>query len=106
MNDHEWIKRPLEEAYVQGIIDKIARTLDKYELVIPEVDDVIREIVATKPEDYFGVVVVISQTLIKYESVSPFMTELVAGVRQDFWHGINEDFEKHEGEYYVTSVTD
>lgn len=100
------MKRPLEVAYVQTILDKIGRTMDKYNLLIPEVHDALQEITSARPEDHFGAVVIVLQTIAKYESGSPFMKELSDGVRQDLWHGIDEAYEKHEGEFYITSVAD
>lgn len=102
----ELIKRPLEIQYVQGILDKLTRTLEKYELVIPEIDNMIQEIVSTQPEDHFEVVITIIEKLMKYKSASPFMNELAENVKRDFWHGVNEDLPKHEGEFYIDSVTD
>ena len=43
MSDSEWIKRPLEFQYVDGILEKLTRTLEKYELIIPEVNEMIRK---------------------------------------------------------------
>ena len=106
MNTENFVKRPLEVAYVWGIVDKTARTLDKYELIIPEIEDVIRSIVLTRPEDHFNAVVTILQELARHESESPVIKELMDGLRQDFWHGIDADILQHEGEYYVTSVAD
>jgi len=106
MSIEKFMKRPLEVAYVWDIMDKIGRTLEKYELIIPEVEEVIRGIVMTNPEDHFNAVVIILQELGRHESESPFIKEMMEGVRQDFWHGIDPDIIKHEGEFYVTSVAD
>jgi hypothetical protein len=102
----ELIKRPLEIQYVQGILDKLTRTLEKYELVIPEIDEMIQETVSTKPEDHFGIVITIVEKLMKYKSASPFMNELAENVKRDFWHGVNADLPKHDGEFYIDSVAD
>jgi hypothetical protein len=106
MSYQDLIKRPLEIEYVQAIIDKLTRTLEKYELVIPEINDLIRDIVTTDPADHFGAVVAIVENLMKHKTVSPFMDELAENVKQDFWHGVNEDLPRHEGEFYINSVAD
>jgi hypothetical protein len=100
------IKRPLSYEYVDTIIDKLARTLDKYQLIIPEMDDMVREITTTRPKDNFDALMTILTKITEYQSVSPFMDELAEGVKQDFWHGVNEEFPRHEGEFYIISAAD
>jgi hypothetical protein len=106
MDNHELFKRPLEIEYVQGILEKLVFTLEKYELVIPEVSDMIAEIVQSKPADHFTAVLAVIDALMKYRSTSPFMNQLAENVKMDFLHGVNGELPKHEGEFYIMSVTD
>ncbi len=106
MSDDDWIKRPLEFQYVDGILEKLARTLEKYELIIPEVNEMVREIVSTTPKDHFEIVVTIIEKVMKYKTTSPFMNELAENMRQDFWHGMNKEIPPHKGEFYIDSQAD
>ncbi len=106
MDYKQLIKRPLEIQYVQGILEKLTRTLEKYELAILEIDEMICEISQTKPEDHFNAVIIVIEKLMKYKTASSFMNELAENVKQDFWHGVNEDLPPHKGEFYINSTVD
>ena len=84
MDYDKLIKRPLETEYVNGILEKLNRTFEKYELVIPEVENMLRDIVVTKPNDHFSALMIIIETLMKYKTASPFMDELAKHVKTGF----------------------
>ena len=106
------MKQPLDPDYLNGMIEKVLLTLEKYELIIPGIPEMIQEIDENLPDDddedddHPGAVVVILKVLGKYKSASPFMIEMTKGFLQDFYHAVNKDLPKHEGEFYVTSVAD
>jgi hypothetical protein len=107
----ELMKQPLNADYLQGMVEKVLLTLDKYELIIPGIPDILQEMFETMPtdeeeEDYHGAIVAVLKVLGKYRSSSPFMIELTEGLKQDLCHAISKDFPKHEGEFYVSSVAD
>ncbi len=106
MNNYDFIKRPLAYKHVDGILEKLALTFEKYELIIPEISELQAEIVSTKPKDDFEAVVTIIQKLMKYKTRSPLMREFAENVAQDFYHGVNEEIPPHKGEFYINSSAD
>jgi len=88
------------------MLEKLALTFEKYELIIPEISELQAEIVKTKPKDDFEVVMTIIEKLKKYETRSPLMRELADNVAQDFYHGLNEKIPPHKGEFYINSSAD
>ena len=106
MTNHDIIKRPLSYKYVDAMLEKLALTFEKYELIIPEISELQAEIVSTKPKDDFEVVMTIIEKLKKYETRSPLMRELADNVAQDFYHGVNEEISQHKGEFYINSSAD
>ena len=106
MTNDDIIKRPLSYAYVDAMLEKLALTFEKYELIIPEISELQAEIVKTKPKDDFEVVMTIIEKLKEYKTRSPLMRELADNVAQDFYHGVNEEIPPHKGEFYINSSAD
>ena len=106
MTNDDIIKRPLSYKYVDAMLEKLALTFEKYELIIPEISELQAEIVKTKPKDDFERVMIIIEKLKKYETRSPLMRELADNVAQDFYHGVNEEIPPHKGEFYINSSAD
>ena len=106
MKNDDFIKRPLEHKYVDDMLEKLARTFEKYELIIPEISELQAEIVDTTPKDHFDSVIIIIDKLMKYKTRSPLMRELAENVTQDFYHGVNEKIPPHKGEFYINSSAD
>ena len=106
MTNDDIIKLPLSYAYVDAMLEKLALTFEKYELIIPEISELQAEIVSTKPKDDFERVMIIIEKLKKYETRSPLMRELADNVAQDFYHGVNEEIPPHKGEFYINSSAD
>ena len=106
MTNDDIIKRPLSYKYVDAMLEKLALTFEKYELIIPDISELQAEIVRTKPKDDFERVMIIIEKLKKYETRSPLMRELADNVAQDFYHGVNEDIPPHKGEFYINSSAD
>ena len=106
MTNHDIIKRPLSYKYVDAMLEKLALTFEKYELIIPEISELQAEIVSTKPKDDFEVVMTIIEKLKEYKTRSPLMRELADNVAQDFYHGVNEEIPPHKGEFYINSSAD
>ena len=106
MTSDDFIKRPLSYAYVDAMLEKLALTFEKYELIIPEISELQAEIVSTKPKDDFEVVMTIIEKLKEYKTRSPLMRELADNVAQDFYHGVNEEISQHKGEFYINSSAD
>jgi hypothetical protein len=107
MDLNDFITRPLSFEYVDTIVEKFALTCDKYEGLIPELDQMVQEIVAgPMPKDHFSIVLRIVEKLSKHKSDSPFMKELFENIQQDFLHGLNEKVPRHKGKYYINSVGD
>ena len=106
MTNDDIIKRPLSYKYVDAMLEKLALTFEKYELIIPDISELQAEIVKTKPKDDFEVVMTIIEKLKEYKTRSPLMRELADNVAQDFYHGVNEDIPPHKGEFYINSSAD
>ena len=106
MTNDDIIKRPLSYKYVDAMLEKLALTFEKYELIIPDISELQAEIVKTKPKDDFGVVMTIIEKLKEYKTRSPLMRELADNVAQDFYHGVNEEIPPHKGEFYINSSAD
>lgn len=106
MSNDDFIKRPLEVKYVDDMLEKLMRTCEKYELIVPEINELTVEIVNTNPKDKFEAVVIIIDKLMKYKTRSPLMRELAENVTQDFYHGVNEKIPPHKGEFYINSSAD
>ena len=106
MTNDDIIKRPLSYKYVDAMLEKLALTFEKYELIIPEISELQAEIVKTKPKDDFEVVMTIIEKLKEYKTRSPLMRELADNVAQDFYHGVNEEIPPHKGEFYINSSAD
>jgi hypothetical protein len=82
-------------------------TCEKYEDLIPELDNMLEDIQAEpKPTDHFSFVLRVVENLAKYKSTSPFMNELFENIKMDFLHGSNEDLPRHEGKFYIDSVVE
>ena len=106
MTNDDIIKRPLSYKHVDAMLEKLALTFEKYELIIPDISELQAEIVKTKPKDDFERVMIIIEKLKKYETRSPLMRELADNVAQDFYHGVNEEIPPHKGEFYINSSAD
>ena len=106
MTNDDIIKRPLSYKYVDAMLEKLALTFEKYELIIPDISELQAEIVKTKPKDDFEVVMTIIEKLKEYKTRSPLMRELADNVAQDFYHGVNEEIPPHKGEFYINSSAD
>ena len=106
MTNDDIIKRPLSYKYVDAMLEKLALTFEKYELIIPDISELKAEIVKTKPKDDFEVVMIIIEKLKEYKTRSPLMRELADNVAQDFYHGVNEEIPPHKGEFYINSSAD
>lgn len=105
-------KKIVDVGYLENVIEKVLLTLEKYELIIPEIPDMLdkmEENLSRDDEDKdhpLWATRAVFTVLGEYKSRSPFMIELWDSMMQDVCHGFDKNHPKHEGEFYVRSVTD
>lgn len=107
MNLQDYMTRPLSTDYVANMIEKLTRTTEKYQYVIPQVDDFVQDLCSKDyGDDFFQMTMLVVEALQRHKDDSPIMKEIAKNWKMDIWHGLNEKLPKHTGEYYIDSVAD
>ena len=89
------------------VFKKLSDTFDKYRNILPAIQDVEQAIVSEKGHDPFQITLVVIEMLKSHGEKSDLIQEIFQNVRRDFWHALKpEQISRHEGKYYVNSVSD